>query len=77
MKSFISALDSLPKVFKILLALPIIDILWIVYRVGKSMEKENSTNVILAVVAGILLLPVLWIVDIVSIAKLEKVLWID
>lgn len=77
MKSFLESINKLPKYVKIILALPILDIIWIVYRVGLSMEKDNKTNVLLAVVAGIVTLPILWLIDILTLCIYDKVLWID
>ena len=44
MKSFISAMDGLPKVVKIILAIPFLDIIWVVYRLIRSLDSKNTWN---------------------------------
>ncbi len=69
--------DELPLIIKILLALPVLDIVWVVYRLFKSIEKKNNVGIILAIVLIIIGIPFLWIIDIITIATSNKVLWID
>ena len=69
--------DDLPLIAKILLALPFLDIVWVVYRLAKSIEKKNTLGVVLAIVLIIVGIPFFWLVDIITIAMSNKVLWID
>lgn len=70
-------MDGLPKIVKVILALPGLDFIWNVYRLVKSLKKGN----ILGIVLGILLLfvgwAIMWIVDIVTLILNNKVIWID
>ena len=77
MKGFVNAFDGFSKVVKFLLALPILDILWVVYRLCKSADNKNTLGVILAIVILIVGIPFLWLVDMVTILLNDKVLWID
>lgn len=77
MKGFVNAFDSFSKVVKVLLALPFLDILWVVYRLCKSADNKNTLGVVLAVVMLIVGIPFLWLVDMVTILLNDKVLWID
>ena len=77
MKAYVNAFDGFSKVVKFLLALPILDILWVVYRLCKSADNKNTLGVVLAVVMLIVGIPFLWLVDIISIVLTDKVLWID
>lgn len=70
-------LDELPLIVKILLALPFLDIIWVVYRLVKSIEKKNNVGIILAIVLIIVGIPFLWVIDIITLALSNKVLWID
>jgi len=77
MKSFIKAIDDLPTLVKLILALPGLDIVWVIYRLLRSLVKNNILGVVVAVVAIIVGLPWLWLVDIICILLNGKVWWID
>ena len=65
MKGFIKAIDNLPWIVKLLLCLPVVDIIWAIYRIVKGAATSN----IIMLVAGILWIViggvVLWVVDLV------------
>ncbi len=77
MKSFIKAIDDLPTLVKLILALPGLDIVWVIYRLLRSLVKNNILGVIVAVVAIVVGLPWLWLVDIICILLNGKVWWVD
>lgn len=77
MKALVKSMDGLSKLFKIILALPVLDIVWVVYRLIKSISKKNTLGIILGIVLIIVGIPFLWIVDIITIVLFDKVLWID
>ena len=77
MKSFIKAIDDLPTLVKLILALPGLDIVWVIYRLLRSLVKNNILGVIVAVVAIVVGLPWLWLVDIFCILLNGKVWWVD
>ena len=69
--------DELPLIVKILLALPFLDIVWVVYRLIKSVEKKNTLGIVLAIVLLVFGIPFLWLVDIITLIVSNKVLWLD
>ena len=77
MSEVVSAFDGLPKVVKIILAIPFLDILWVIYRICRSVSHKK----VLFIVCGILLLvfgiPFLWLIDIITLIIQDKVLWCD
>ena len=77
MKGFIDAMEKLPLWAKVLLALPALDIIWVVYRLCKSVNKENTLGIVLAVVLIIIGIPFLWLIDIVTLLISNYVIWID
>ncbi len=77
MNNFIKWMDGLPLVLKIIFALPIFDIIWNVYRLVKSCNKNNVLGIVLAVVLIIIHVAFVWVVDIITICTKNKVLWID
>ncbi len=77
MKGFVKAMDNLPKLVKIILALPVLDIVWAVYRLCRSISKHSTLGIVLAIIM-IIVCPVLfWLVDIITIILSNRVLWID
>lgn len=77
MQEYINAFDNLPLVAKIIFALPMLDILWAIYRLCKSLSKQNTVGIILAVLMLIACPALFWLVDIITLAFTGKVLWID
>lgn len=77
MKDFVKAMDKLPKLVKILLALPVLDIVWAIYRLCRSGAKKHTLGVVLAVVMIVVCASLFWLVDIITIILDDKVLWID
>ena len=77
MASFVKAMDDLPLIVKIILALPMIDIIWVIYRIIKSASKESVFGLILGVILLIIGMPFLWLVAIITLIVSNKVLWVD
>lgn len=77
MGEFINAFDNLPKWVKIILALPFLDIIWVVYRLLKSVDKKNTLGIVLGILLLIIGIPFLWLVDIITIVVSDKVIWLD
>lgn len=65
MKNLIKSFDDMPWVLKLILCLPVLDIVWAVYRICKGADTKNT----LMLVVGILWLfvgtTITWIVDLV------------
>lgn len=51
--------------------------MWVIYRLLRSLVKNNILGVIVAVVAIVVGLPWLWLVDIICILLNGKVWWVD
>lgn len=77
MKGFINAMDNLPLWAKVLLAIPMLDIIWVVYRLIKSIDSNNTLGIILAIVLIVIGIPFLWLIDIVTLLIMKKVLWLE
>lgn len=77
MKDLIKAFDNLPQIVKVILALPVLDIAWAVYRLCKSIDKQNTLGIVLGVFMLIICPTILWIVDLITTIVYDKVLWID
>lgn len=68
-------MDNLPKWAKVVLALPCLDVVWVIYRLVKSLGKKQTLGIVLAVILIVVGLPWLWLLDIITIILLDKVLW--
>ncbi len=77
MTNFIKAMDSLPIILKIILALPMLDIVWVVYRIIRSVNNNSVFGIVLGVLLLIIGIPFLWLVDIITLIFINKVLWVD
>ena len=77
MEKFVKFMDDLPIIVKIILALPMIDIIWVVYRIVKSATKDSTFGIVLGIIFVIIGIPFLWLVDIISLIVINKVLWVD
>lgn len=77
MKKFVKWMDAAPTLVKVLLALPVLDIVWVVYRLARSIAKKSTLGIVLAILLIVIGLPWLWLVDIITILVAGKVLWVD
>lgn len=77
MKGIIKFFDKLPRIAKLILALPILDIVWAVYRLCRSLQKNNFVGIVLAILMLIACPIIFWLIDITTIIVKGKVLWID
>lgn len=76
MKEFLKAIDELPYIVKLILCIPVLDIVWNIYRLIKSLDAKNNTGIILAVVMLIVGIPFMWVVDLVCMLMNKKIWWI-
>jgi len=72
---FVKWMDANPKWLIFVLALPLLDILWVIYRLIKSVNDKSTLGVVLAVILIVIGLPWLWLLDIITLLVLNKVLW--
>ena len=77
MDSIIKTFDNLPKIIKLILCIPAIAIIWMIYRICRSLEKNNMVGVVIAVVLLIVGVPFMWFIDLVCILLKGSVWWID
>lgn len=65
MKDLIKAIDELPLLVKVILAIPALDIVWGIYRICRSVDKNNVTGIVVSVI--LLFIPIMWLIDILMI----------
>ena len=49
MKDLIASFDKLPKILKIIFALPGLDIIWAIYRIIKGVAYKNTITLIFGI----------------------------
>jgi hypothetical protein len=75
MDSFIKWMNGQTRLVKILFCLPVIDILWGVYRLLGAIKNKNMVHLILAIV-WIACGPWFgWILDLVSVIFVDHIFW--
>ncbi|MCH5171360.1 MAG: hypothetical protein J1F31_00800 [Erysipelotrichales bacterium] len=77
MKKIVKWFDEAPLIIKIILAIPVLDVVWVVYRIARSSMKESTLGLVLGILLLIIGIPWLWILDIITIILIGTVLWID
>lgn len=75
-KKYLDSYNGLSKIVKILLCL-LWDIPSTLYRFSKSALKDNTLGIILAILIGIVGGWILFIIDIVTLALKDQLLWLD
>lgn len=77
MKNLIKAVNDLPLIVKIILALPGLDIVWNIMRLIRSLDANNMVGIVLAVVILFVGIPFFWIIDILCLVLKKDIWWID
>ena len=75
LNELIKSFDNLPQIVKIILAIPALDIIWVIYRIIKSVRDNNTPGIILGVVLLFVGAPFLWLIDIIFIIMKDTVWW--
>ncbi len=75
MKDFIKAMDDLPLILKIILALPALDIVWGIYRIVKGVAYKNVVTLIFGILWIIPGSVICWILDIVTLLLNNQLLF--
>lgn len=77
MKELVDAFDGLPLLVKCLLCIPFLAIVWWVYRICRSVMKNNAVGIVLAVILLIIGIPFMWLIDLICLLVTGRVLWVD
>ncbi|MDD2398099.1 MAG: hypothetical protein WCX47_01280 [Bacilli bacterium] len=77
MEKFVKWMDSQSLLVKVIFAIPLLDILWVAYRLVKSLVKKSVLGIVLAILLIVIGLPWLWLVDIITLIVAGKVIWVD
>lgn len=75
MKAFCNWMDSQSRLVKILFCLPIIDILWGVYRLGGAIANKDVLHIVLAVIWILWAGFIGWVLDLIAILLTGRIFW--
>lgn len=75
LRELIRSFDALPKLVKLILAIPALDIIWVIYRILRSLSENNALGIILGVILLFVGLPFLWLIDMICIIVNNNVWW--
>ena len=64
--SFVKWMDKAPLWLKIVFALPVLDIVWAIYRLVKGIAKKDAMPIIGGIVWILLGWAALWLIDLVT-----------
>ena len=65
MKDFISAMDKLPWILKLILCLPGLDIVWAVYRIVKGISAKKVLTLVFGILWIIPGVAIGWLIDLI------------
>lgn len=74
MKQLVEALDNLPFIVKIILCIPVLDIVWTVYRLCRSIAAENIVGIVISIIL-FFCAPFVWLIDLICVILKGKVWW--
>lgn len=77
MEKFFKTVDDLPLLVKCFLCIPFIAVIWVVYRLLKSIAVKNILGIVIAGVLIVVGIPFLWLVDLIFIIVKGNIWWID
>lgn len=69
--AFISFIDELPWVAKIILCLFGLDVIWAVYRIIKGATEQNTVTLVVGIIWVIGAFSIGWLVDLISVIVLK------
>lgn len=75
MAAFIKWMDDRSRLVKILFCLPIVDIIWGVYRLLGAIAKKDVLRLVLAIIWIVFAGFVGWILDLVAIIITNHIFW--
>ena len=72
---FIKAFDNLPKIAKIIFALPFLNIIWAIYRIVKGVTENNTITLVAGIVWIFGACTITWVLDLVFVAMKKQPLF--
>ena len=77
MKNLIKAFEGLPFIIKLILCIPVLDIVWSIYKIAKSANKGHTVGVVLGILTIFPGAVIIWLIDILTLLFTGRVWWLD
>ena len=74
MKDLIKSMDNLPWLVKLILCIPVLDIVWNVYRLLRSLVASNVIGIVVSIIL-IIGAPIVWLIDLLFVIFTKKIWW--
>ena len=74
MKDAIKALENLSWIVKLILCIPMLDIVWTVYRLLRSLDAKNTAGIVVSIIL-FFCAPFVWLVDLICVILNKKIWW--
>ena len=75
MKDIIKTFDELPFIVKLILCIPVLDIVWTIYRLIKSLDAKNTVGIVVSVIL-FFCAPFVWLIDLICVLVNKKIWWL-
>ena len=75
MKDIIKAIDNLPWIAKLILCIPVLDIVWTVYRLLRSLDAKNTVAIVISIIL-FFCAPFVWLIDLICVILNKKIWWL-
>ena len=76
MKNLIKAIEELPWIVKLILCIPMLDIVWTIVRLCRSIVANNTVGIVVAVIL-FFFAPFVWLIDLICVILKGKIWWFD
>lgn len=77
MKDLIKTFEDLPLIVKLILCIPVLDIIYSVYKLCRSIDKNNVLGIVLGILTIIPGATFMWLVDLICVIVIGHVWWLD
>ncbi len=66
MKDLLKAIDNLPRLVKIILCIPALDIVWAIYRIMKGLTEKNTVLTVIGILCIVPGAVFIWFIDLIT-----------
>lgn len=66
MAKFVSAMDDMPWIVKLILCIPALNIVWAIYRIVKGISQKNTLMLVFGILWIVPGAVICWLVDLIS-----------
>lgn len=78
LKKLINTIDELPMLYKYLLCIPLVSIVWSIYRLARSIVANDMVGIVVnAIIIIFSIVPFFWLIDLICLLVNGKVWSLD